>query len=49
MLNIHKGQKLSVVVMDDTIELVPERDIKELKGAFPHISSDDVRDEGDRL
>lgn len=48
-LNIRKGQKFTVVVLDDVIELVPERDITELKGAFPGLTTDNVREEEDRF
>ena len=48
-LGIRKGQKMSVVVLGDVIELVPDRDIRELKGAFPGVSTEDIREEADRL
>lgn len=48
-LNIRKGQTLSMVNMGGVIELVPDRDISEMEGAFPGISLDDIRDETDRL
>ena len=44
-LGIWKGQRLSVVVMDNIIELVPERELSDLKGAFPQLSTQDIRDE----
>jgi len=47
-LGIRKGQRLSVVVMDDIIELVPDRELSDLKGAFPELSTQDIREEEDR-
>jgi len=48
-LGIKRGQRFSVIAIDDVIELVPERDIKELRGAFPQLSVEDIREETDRL
>lgn len=47
-LDIRKGQTLSMVNMGGVIELVPDRDIRQMRGAFPLLSLDDVRDESDR-
>jgi AbrB family looped-hinge helix DNA binding protein len=47
-LNIRKGQTLSMVNMGGVIELVPDRDIREMRGAFPQITLDDIRDEDER-
>ena len=47
-LNIRKGQTLSMVNMGGVIELVPDRDICEMRGAFPRLSLADIRDESDR-
>ena len=47
-LNIHKGQTLSMVNMGGVIELVPDRDIREMRGAFPQLTLEDVRDESER-
>lgn len=47
-LNIRKGQTLSMVNMGGVIELVPDRDIGSMRGAFPQITLDDIRDESDR-
>jgi AbrB family looped-hinge helix DNA binding protein len=48
-LGIKKGQKLCFVNMGGAIHLVPDRDIREMEGAFPQIGSlDDYRDETDR-
>lgn len=47
-LNIRKGQTLSMVNMGGVIELVPDRDIRDMRGAFPQVTLDDIRDESDR-
>lgn len=47
-LNIQKGQKLEMVNIGGVIELIPERDIREMRGAFPNISLDKIRDETER-
>lgn len=47
-LKIRKGQSLSMVNMGGVIELVPDRDIREMRGAFPQLTLDDIRDESDR-
>ena len=47
-LNIRKGQSLSMVNMGGVIELVPDRDIREMRGAFPQVTLDDIRNESDR-
>lgn len=47
-LGIRKGQTLSMVNMGGVIELVPDRDIREMRGAFPQVTLDDLRDESER-
>lgn len=47
-LNIRKGQMMSMVNMGGVIELVPDRDIRQMRGAFPQLSLEDIRDEADR-
>ena len=47
-LNIRKGQTLSMVNMGGVIELVPDRDIREMRGAFPQVTLDNIRDESER-
>ncbi len=47
-LNIQKGQTMSMVNMGGVIELVPDRDIREMRGAFPQLTLDNIRDESDR-
>ncbi len=34
-LKIQKGQKLTMVDIGGVIELVPDRDLREMRGAFP--------------
>ena len=48
-LKLTKGEKLLVVPWDDAFVLMPDRDISELRGAFPKLSADDIRDENDRM
>lgn len=49
MLKVRKGQKMLVVVRNDMIELVPDRDISELRGFLKGMSADNVREEDDRI
>ena len=46
--NIHAGQKLHVLGRDGIIQFVPDRDIREMEGIFPGLSSEGLRDEEDR-
>ncbi|MBM4149407.1 MAG: AbrB/MazE/SpoVT family DNA-binding domain-containing protein [Lentisphaerae bacterium] len=47
-LHLHAGQKMQVVEFDGRIELIPERDIRELRGFLKGINTDFER-EADRL
>jgi len=47
-LNIRSGQTLAVVNAGGVIELVPDRDLREMRGAFPDVSLDELRDETER-
>jgi AbrB family looped-hinge helix DNA binding protein len=47
-LNIRKGQTLSMVNMGGVIELVPDKDIRQMRGAFPQLTLEDIRDETER-
>ena len=47
-LNLHPGQKMQVVEYDGRIELIPERDIKELRGFLKNINTEFKR-EADRV
>lgn len=44
-LNIQKGQSISMVNMGDVITLVPDRDIRDMRGAFLQVTIDRFRDE----
>lgn len=45
---IHAGQKMTVLAIGNRIQLVPDRDISELRGAFPELTIEGLRDEEDR-
>jgi AbrB family looped-hinge helix DNA binding protein len=47
-LNLRPGQKMQVVEYDGRIELIPERDIKELRGFLKGINTEFKREE-DRI
>ena len=47
-MRLRPGQKLKVIAYDGRIELIPDRDITELKGFLKGINTEFVR-EGDRL
>jgi AbrB family looped-hinge helix DNA binding protein len=47
-LNLKAGQKMTVLAIGNHIKLVPDRDISELRGAFPGLTSEGLRDEEDR-
>jgi len=44
-LNLRPGQKMQVIEYDGRIELIPERDIKELRGFLKGINTDFEREE----
>ena len=46
--NIRKRQKVTFLTIGNRIELVPDRDIRELKGAWPELTTDGLRDHEDR-
>ena len=48
VLGIRKGQTVSVIPVGGVIEVVPDRDLSTLEGAYPQISLSDVRDESER-
>ena len=48
-LKVRKGQKMLVVVRNDIIELVPDRDVSDLRGFLKGMPADNVREEDDRL
>ena len=45
---IRKGQMVSVVPVGGVIEVVPDRELSSLEGAYPQISLEEVRDESER-
>ena len=47
-LNLRPGQKIQIIEYAGRIELIPERDIKELRGFIKGINTEFNR-EGDRL
>ncbi|MBL0713907.1 MAG: AbrB/MazE/SpoVT family DNA-binding domain-containing protein [Desulfosarcina sp.] len=47
-LDLRPGQKMKVLVYDGRIELIPDRDISELKGFLKGMNTEFVR-EDDRL
>jgi AbrB family looped-hinge helix DNA binding protein len=47
-LQLRPGQKMQIIVYDERLELVPERDIKELRGFIKGINTEFEREE-DRL
>ncbi len=48
VLGVRPGQIMSVIAIGGVIEVVPQRDLATLEGAYPQISLSDVRDESDR-
>ena len=48
-LKVRKGQKMLVVVRNDMIELVPDRDISDLRGFLKGMPTDRIREEEDRF
>jgi AbrB family looped-hinge helix DNA binding protein len=44
-LNLHPGQKMQIVEYAGRIELIPERDIKELRGFLKGINTEFKREE----
>jgi AbrB family looped-hinge helix DNA binding protein len=47
-LNIRPGQNMLIVARNGMVEIVPDRDISELKGFLAGMSTDDIREEDDR-
>ena len=47
--NIKPGQKVVVIEKDGIISIIPQRNIKGLKGSMKELSTEDIRDEGDRF
>ncbi|MDL1971903.1 MAG: AbrB/MazE/SpoVT family DNA-binding domain-containing protein [Deltaproteobacteria bacterium] len=49
LLNLKKGQRMIVVVKDGIINLLPERPLSEMKGIFKGMTTEDLREERERL
>jgi len=47
-LNLKKGQKMIVLVKDGIINLLPEKPLSEMKGAFKGMDTKDLREERER-
>ena len=47
-LGIRIGQKLTVVARENGVTLIPQVDIADIKGAFPGLTIEGIRDEGNR-
>jgi AbrB family looped-hinge helix DNA binding protein len=47
--NIKPGQKVVVIEKDGIISIIPQRNIKDLKGSMKELSTEGIRDEGDRF
>lgn len=48
-LGLQSRQKMQLLVRNNIIELVPDRPIEELKGLFPGLTLEGLRDEKDRF
>ncbi len=48
-LKLRKGQDMTILAIGNRIEIIPNRDISEMKGAFPGLSLDGIREEEDRF
>lgn len=46
---IKPGQKVVVIEKDGIISIIPQRPIKELKGFLKGLSTEKIRDEGERF
>ncbi len=47
--NIRPGQKVVVIEKDGIISIIPQRDLRNLKGSMKGLSTKDIREEGDRF
>ena len=48
-LKLRKGQKMQMLAIGNRIEMIPDRDISELKGLYPGLSIEGIREEEDRF
>jgi AbrB family looped-hinge helix DNA binding protein len=47
--NIKPGQKVVVIEKDGIISIIPQRNLRDLKGSMKELSTKDIREEGDRF
>lgn len=47
--NLSPGQKVVVIEKDGIISIIPQRDLRNLKGSMKGLSTKDIREEGDRF
>ena len=47
-IGIHPGEKVTVIEKDGVIHIIRMEGIKKLRGRFKKLSSEGLRDEGDR-
>jgi AbrB family looped-hinge helix DNA binding protein len=47
--NIKPGQKVVVIEKGGIISIIPQRNMRDMKGTMKELSTDNIRDEGDRL
>jgi len=48
VMNIRKGQTVSVIPVGGVIEIVPDEDISDMEGIFPELTLTGIREESDR-
>jgi len=48
-LELKSGQRLQIIVRGGNITLVPDHSLKELKGLFQGMRTEDLREEGERI
>ncbi len=48
-LGLHSGQKVTFIVKDGVIHLIPDRPLDSLRGFAKGISTDDLREKTDRI
>lgn len=48
-LELKSGQRLQIIVRGGTITLVPDHPLKELRGLFEGMQTEDLREEGERV
>lgn len=48
-LKLKSGQRLQIIVRGETITLVPDHPLKELRGLFKGMQTEGLREEGERV